>query len=350
VALYEVSFVARIPALADPPELTELGPVKFTGLGWTDELVGDGRLDIGAKVEGLDDSVKARLTELDQTPNELWLYRDGERVFAGPLVGMTIQGRKTVTLTAAGLSYYFRWMVRAIDYSAAGVDQGLIVKELVDDFQAEDYGDYGLDTTIAATGTARDLNLLGREGKTLQSVIATMGARDNGFDLSIDPFTRRVTLHAPRRGVDRSATAVIDRRNITQAQITISLAAGEFATRTVASSTTTTGDTLQASAVNSAAEAAFGRAMRAEAFSDISEQATLDDHAQQTIDQVSTPNFVASPQFVPVEGVEPGDVEPGDTITYDYDVGLGEQSFARRLAKVQTTVARGKERLAVTFI
>lgn len=348
--LYEVAFVARIPSASGPPTLTELGPVKFSGLSWSDELGGDGRLDVATKIDSLDAPIKARLTQLDQTPNELWLYRNGTRVFAGPVTSYDVQNKRVLTMYAPGLSYYLEYMIRDTDYAQTGVDQSLIAKDLVDTYQAQSYAHFGLDTVIPGSGTFRDLSLKGAEGKTLGSIIRTMGQRENGFDLAVDPVGRRIKMYSPRRGADLSTTVVIDRRNIVLPKVMLSVAAGIFATRaTVASSSTTAGN-LTSSAVNSVQEARFGRVMVAQQFSDISVQSTLDDHATRLAGNLSSPSFVVAPDIAPVTGLMPGDVAPGDQVTYDYDVGLGAQTLVRRITKIQVTVKRGKERMALTFL
>lgn len=349
MAHYEATFVARIPQQADSPQFVELGHLKHTGLTWVDDLA-VGRLDVACKIPSLPDEIKARLLELDRTPNELWLHRDGERVFAGPITSYQVQ-KQTVTMYAPGLLAYLQMMLWADAYTATDGDQALIVRDLLDQYQAFDYGDFGLDTTgLTATGVTRDLNLLATEPRTLDSIVREMGNRDNGFDLSVDYSSRKIMMHTPQRGTDLTDVRIVDRRNLTEAQLAISVAPGVFAPRVVATSSSPTGGALAATAVDAAAEARFGRVMLAASFSNIERQATLDDHATKLVATMGSPAFVVTPTIVPIPDLEVGDVGPGDTITYDYDIGFGAQTFERRIKSVSVTVKKAKERMGVTFL
>lgn len=351
MANYEATFIARIPAQTGPPQLVEVGPIKYTSISWMDELTRDGRVDIGVKIDSLDDAIKARLRELDRTPNELWLHRNGRRVAAGPITSYNVQNRRALTMVAPSLTGYLPYMVRDTDYTATSVDQATIVKQLVDAHQAADYGNFGIDTLIPETGVPRDLQLQAGEGKRLDTVIREMGGRENGFDYAIDPTTRRLALYNPRRGADLSDSVFIDRRNVIDAQVSLSVAAGDFATRITAASSAIDGTALTAVAANTDAEARFGRVMAPESFSNISEQTTLDDHAARLADTMSTPAFLSAPTLAPIEELEVGSIAPGDLVTYAYDVGLGAQELVRRISSITVKVGHdGKERLALVFL
>lgn len=349
MALYEATFVARIPQQTDSPQFVELGQLKHTSISWTQDLTGD-RVDVAVKIPSLTDEIKDRLLELDRTPNELWLHRDGSRVFCGPITSYSVQ-KQTITMYAPGVADYLRAMVWSDAYSATDGDQALIVRDLIDQYQAFDYGNFGIDTTgLTATGVTRDLNLLATEPRALDSIFTEMGNRDNGFDLAVDYEDRRIVMHHPRRGTDLSDIRILDRRNLTDAQLRISVAPGVFAPRIVATSSSPTGGALTSTAVDTTAEARFGRMMLAASFSNIERQATLDDHASKLVGTMASPAFVVAPTLVPVADLDVGDIGPGDTVTYDFDLGLGAQSFARRIKTVNVTIRKAKERMGVTFL
>lgn len=350
MALYEVTFVARIPQQSTAPQLVELGQLKHTAVSWTDDLTGVGGLDVGAKIPSLAPEIKARLLELNRTPNELWLHRDGVRVFAGPITSYQIQ-KQAISMHAGGLLTYLLYMVRDTPFSTVGEDQALIARDLIDAYQALNYGNFGLDASgLTTTGIARDLTLLGTENRTLDSVIREMGNRDNGFDLSCDPTSRKLMMYTPQRGQDLTAVRIMDRRNLIDAQVMISVAPGIFAPRIVATSTDPNGASLTGSVVDSAAEARFGRVMMSQSYANISEQTTLNDHLAKSLTTMATPAFVVTPELVPIADLDVGDVNPGDTVLYDFDVGLGAQSLARRVKSITTTVQKSKEKIGVTFL
>lgn len=350
-ATYTVSFVSRTPNSGASPTLSEVEGIKWTGLSYEEDLAEGGRIDVAARVDSLADDIKTRLRNPLATPNEIWVTRDDERVAAGPLTSYTIQG-PTITLYAPGLKSYLAYMLRDTDYAANGVDQALIVKALIDEYQAQSYGHFGLDTTgMVATGITRDLTLPGREGKQLASVIKTMGERENGFDISVDPESRRVTLHHPRRGTDLSTEVFLDRRNVTDPRLSVNVGPGMVASDVLATSSSADGAALTATAGTASVRTAFGRVMLAKAWTDISLQATLEDHADRFASDVATAVISLDEQeLLPVEGAGIDDFNVGDIVTYDYDAGLGAQTITPRVRTKRVMVRKGREELAVRFV
>jgi hypothetical protein len=179
-----------------------------------------------------------------------------------------------------------------------------------------------------------------------------MGERDNGFELSIDPTSRRITMHTPRQGNDLSELIFFDRRNVGSAQVFASVAPGQIATDVVGtSSSTAAGTALTSAAANTAERATFGRAQLAQSWSDIRVQATLDDHTRRLADDYAAMRLSVSPQLIPVAGADVTDFDVGDQVTYSFDAGLGEITSVERVRTKQVSVSggRAKEQLAVRF-
>lgn len=349
MATYDVLLVRRAPQSATTPTLTALAPVKWTKLTVTKECGAPSSINVAATVESIDSGAKPSLLDLSDSPCELWCYRDSTLIHAGHLSGYRIQGR-TIQFAGVGLAAYLQAMIRTTDYSASATEQATIVKALVDDYQAQTYGNFGLDTsTLAATGVTRDLNLKGSDLAHLDRVIAEMGARDNGFDLEVDPATREMTLSSPRKGSDLSASVIIDGRSIGDPQYAQFVTLGQVASDVAVSSSSSGGINLTSSAGDSGVRSTFGRAMMTATFQDVSVQATLDDHAARFLADNGTPLHQITPGLLAVPGFAYGDFDTGDIVTYSYDCGLGMQTFTPRVKTIAVTMDSGTERLAVGF-
>lgn len=353
MATFDVVLVRRFPHSALVPTLTELAPIKWTKLTVVRECGAPGSLTVAASVDQLDSGAKPALLDLTATPCELWCYRNTaegtEKIHAGPLVGYQIQGRE-ITFASLGLLAYISYMVRTIGYTASATDQATIVKALIDAYQALTFGNFGLDTsTLTASGVTRDLNLLASDVAHLDAVIAEMGQRDNGFDLEADPETREVLMHSPRQGTDLTASLIIDGRSIGDPQYAQSVAPGEIASDVAVTGNSTEGVNLISSAADTGLRTSFGRVMVAAAFSDVSEQDTLDEHAQRLVDDASGPIHQITPGLLAVPGFEWGDLGVGDVVSYEYDAGLGVQTFTPRVKTIALSPDSGIERLSVGF-
>lgn len=350
---YEVTLVARAPASTGDPDFTEVCGLKWSALAYEDVAGEPGRIDVGAPVRHLPEAAKNRLRDLIALPCELWIHRDGVRMAAGPLTAWTIQGQ-TITFYAPGLLGYLRYWIWDTDQTYATVDQATIVADLIDTMQSRTYGSFGLDTsTLTATGVTRDLTLRATEPRNLADLIPQMGDRDNGFQLSVDPETRQVLMHTPRKGTDRTQNIFFDRRNIGTPEVFASVAPGQVATDILGvSASTTPGSGLTSTAANTAARITFGRAQLSQSWSDITVQATLDDHTARLADDYQAMRLSLSPQLVPVSGVDVTDFDTGDTVIYSYDAGLGLITSTQRVQTKQVSLQgqRAKEQLAVRFV
>ncbi len=350
---YELQVWQRTPVQASAATFTEVGRVVSPTITWADELDADGRLDCSCQPDRLDADVKAALRDAaDKTSPqgvELRLVSDGTTIWAGPLVGGQIQGR-TLTLTAHGLAYYLRYMWVTSDLTYSAVDQYTIGKGLVDHWQALDYGHFAIDTSsVGTSGTTRDRTYLAAEQHNVHKVLSELAAVDGGFNWWVDPSSRELTFGD--RGTDLSATVVLDFRNVANASIAFDTAAGAFASEGFGTGTSSSDVPSTSTRSDTGVRASFGRAGVAASFDGVSDQSTLDAYTQQLVDDHSVPTFVPGPEVSPVTDADVGDFGPGDIVTYSFDSGLGLQTFARRLVKVQTSVGPdGSERMTAEFV
>jgi hypothetical protein len=205
-----------------------------------------------------------------------------------------------------------------------------------------------INTKLKAKGKTRDQKHVGAEARNVYDAIAEMGRRDAGFDLYMSG--RSVMLASPRAGNDLSATAILDQRCIGSPTVAQSVAADVMGTVAHASSGSTTDGALVSSATNAAVLATFGRAVVAQTFNGISEQSTLDEHATVLARDASSPQWTFAPGIVPVEGLDPGGIAPGDTVGYSFDAGVGLQEASLRIASVEVSLNEGRESMAIGFI
>lgn len=352
--MYRATLVARTPQQSAPPTLEELAPIiDARNLKWSDELNTAGTASLVCTPSTLPADARQRLRNLAEYPCELWLDREGSRVFAGPIIGYSIGEDGGLTLRAAGLLYYLRYMMVDADQTFAAVEQFTIARTLVAQWQALDYGDFGLDTSaVTASGVTRDRSYLGatEEHPVLQRV-SELAAVINGFDFWIDPDTRALELAYPTRGADLSGSVILDRRGITNPGADVSVAAGDLASEAVGRSYDRDTDTLLTStAENPTLRASFGRCAIAETFQGITVQGTLDGHTEELLTPRGVPLFSVTPKLVPVAGAGVGDFGPGDIVTWDYDDGLGRRTETRRVASLGVSIGDdGAEVIDVAF-
>lgn len=354
---WTATLVARLPQQYGPPEFVDLTDLKWSSVSVTDELAGWGTATVRGSIDSLPPAAIARLADR-AAGTELWVYRNGEHVHAGQLSGGNLNGRE-YTLVTSGLGRFFEWMSlgdfipegqTTADYVVTDEDQATIIRTLVDGYQAQEYGHFGLDTSqLLPTGVGRQLTLLSRAAATFARVFSEMGGRDNGFDLWVRPADRAIFASSPRRGQDLSANMIVDTRQITAGTFTWTITPGQFGSDALASSTPVAGPALLSRAADTNLRASFGRTMVTATFSDITRQDTLDAHARQLLVDSTTPVVNIGGPLVPVD-VEPGRVVPGDLVTVDYDFGLGLEQMVRRVRSTTAAVDRSGERVALEFV
>lgn len=347
---YDLVAVARTPQAAGPPVLTELDPIVAPTITWTRRLRGVDSLAFSCVPERLESSLRSRLLNVALNPTEVWLYRDGVLVAAGFVAGHQNQGG-TLSVTAPGLLGYLAFMVVHTDLTYTGIDQTLIGKDLVDQWQSLSYGNFGIDTSgVTASGVTRDRTYRVAEQHQVLQRLNELGAAADGFDVDLDPATRELLLTYPQQGTDLSAAVVLDGRNITDAGVVVSIAAGDLASEAYG-----TGGSADAAAItsvqsNTTLRAAFGRCAVSGSFDGVTQQTTLDQHTLAMLDARDQQLFVPGPGLVPVADADVGSFDIGDQVTYAFDAGLGEQSGVFRVSELVTSVdADSRESMAVRF-
>jgi hypothetical protein len=346
--------MARVMQQSGPPLFLEVDPISWTGLSYVDELSKPQQLNAGCQVASLTESVKQRLRDLAHQPTEIWLYRNGKIVFAGPLLGFQRQGQ-ALTLNALGILKYLDVMFVTADTVFSQKDQFTIAKTLIDNWQVQPYGNFGIDTSgVGASGVLRDATYLQTELDGVGPKLSELGARQNGFDFTVDPASRKLLLSYPLQGVDRSSgpdAIVFDSRNVTSENILCSVAPGDVASIAFGTGTSTTanGVTLYSTQSNSDLIAQFGRAGVAQNFDGVSIQATLDDHTLGLLNARKIALLIPGPDTLVTPDADLSQWDVGDTLSYQLDSTLGVTG-AFRSRKRQVTVSKtGKETCTIDF-
>ena len=354
---FEVSLVARTPASSGAPTLTEVDRLVCESIRYTDELNRPGSATLACNVSSLSDAVKARLANLRSFPSEVWIYSDAELVWAGYIATIGIQGQ-VATLNCIGLLGYTARMGIVSDVTYTAEDQFTIAADLIDDWQALSYGHYGIDTSsVGTSGVTRDRTYLRNDLKDVWGALSDLGAVLDGFDMHVTPDTRELVLSYPERGVDLSASVVLDERSIDSASEARSVAVDDLVSDFGGTSSGQAADGTQSNLYtyreNATLQAAFGRSWKGQSFFNIVEQTTLDGKGDAYLasrgQQMIQPGVTLIPNVG--NGTEIGQFGVGDTVAYSYDAGLGLLSGNYRVGKLEVSIAKdGAQRVGVEFI
>lgn len=345
-AHYDIVYVSRAPQQSTDPILAEVGPI-FGDLSWTRDLYQPSSIEVSASTNELDDDLTLRLRDLITNPTEIWVYRDDTLIVAGALIGGSIDD-STITLSAVGLEVYLRYMFITSDKSYVAVDQATIAKEFVDDWQALDYGNFGIDTSSITThSVARTIKYKGNEFDNVYDAIQDLGSAEDGFDMWVDPATRELMLDHPSRGSDLSNSVFLE-RGISNPNIKFSVAPGVVASESFGASKDENDEVITTTQSNTAVRESFGRVGVADTYEN-GEQAFLDDQAGAALDVRGTMLFQPGPGLIPVDGAHADDFNPGDLVSYLYDAGIGQQQGIYRVKTKKVSVDGGKETIEVEF-
>lgn len=350
MALWSLTAVARTPAAATTPTLTEIGPIAAPSISWLRQLRGVPELRFSCLADTLQADIRSRLLTPETAPTEVWLYRDGVLVEAGFVQGYQVQG-PSVSFFCPGILGYTAYMHVVSDLAFTGDDQFAIAAELIDQWQTLAYGNYGLDVSgVGTSGVTRDRTYIAAEQHNVLQRLFELGQVDDGFDIHVDPETREVVFTYPERGSDFSGSVFLDARNISDSGSVVSVAPGDIASEAFGVGTGPDQEALTSTLANTALRETWGRAGVTATFDGVSVQGTLDDHTQALLDARARHLFRPAPGLIPVAGAEADDFDVGDTVNYSFDDGLGLRTIDERVSQFQVDIDKdGKETLAVSF-
>jgi hypothetical protein len=349
MATYNIVSVRRTPNQLTAPTYTELGPLYVSTFSIKDyKTLVPADAQFTVNLESLDEDTKEALRDLVAIPLEVWAYRDGVRIFAGPVVGGAIKGNQ-ITLVCRGRLIYLAYMLVETDKDWTAEDMFTIGAELVDDWQDQDYGNFGLLTaSIGTLGTTRDFSVAGAT-EFPRVLDALENLAKGSFDVWQDATTGALEF-AAARGTDLSGTVSIE-RGIAETEAGFAIGPGLVASEVYAAGTSA-GQTapLTTSKANATLRASFGRAGVGLTHDPVVDTDHLSDLAQSDLDERGAFYFSPGGDLFEVLEATYGNLEPGNTVEYSYDAGLGKQTLTVRIEKRQLSVGLdGTDKIQVEF-
>jgi len=364
VALYDTMIVSRTPSQDGPPTLEVVDRIDAVNkIAWSDELVGDnlGRVDVDA--DNISPAVGARLVDLANNPCELWIYREDRLVHAGPVVGLQIQNN-TVGVVSRGPLYYTKYMYIENDYVENNRDQFIIVRDLIDAWQNDDYGHFGIDTSnITSSNTIVPVEFYEKELRNVRREIEALAQSAAGFDFYIDYSTATLGQDATkelvlvkRRGTDKRNDIVFDRRNLTDlVHIWMAVGVDDTATwvKVLGTSQTFAEEGETRTATNPELMVNFGKAGAVAHIDGILGPETTQKYADKAKDLLGDYHLEIGGQqqgvgIFSLEGITPADFWAGDTISFYWDAGFDVINQARDVINKFVTVDNtGTERMTI---
>lgn len=350
---YEVVAVARIPQVSGPPLFLEVDPIDWTGITLQEALNTTPGCSVDLKINKLPESVVHRMNNPDEMPTELWVNRNGKRVFAGPLLTGRV-GTDTLSLEAQGIETYLRWMFIQADMAFNGMDQFAIAKALIDQWQVSEYGHFGIDTSQTGTsGVARTISYSYLEQHWVWDRIVDLTKMADGFDFTIDPASRLLEMYHPARGVDRSSgedAIVFDDRNVTNADIAFSVAPGDIASDGLGTATPSGAEAPLVSVfANPELRSKFGRTGVMGSFQ-VADQGSLDTGVQAMVEARRQVLLIPGPNARVTLDADLASYDVGDTISYQAHSRLaatGNWRIRKRTTRVSGT---GTESVSLEFV
>lgn len=351
--LYDLVVMARVPQQSNAPLFLDVDPIEWTELAYTSELSAPSELQAGCQISSLTPVLIERFRNLATNPVELWLYRNGRLVFSGPLRGGQVNGEQ-LTLTAKGVLDYLKHMYVTQDLTYKAVDQHTIVKNLVDHWQNLDYGNFGINTSnISPSGVTRDVTYLKNELHNIGQRVEDLSRAAQGFDVEVDPETRSLLLWHPQRGVDRSSgedAVVFDSRNITSSSVVFSAAVNDIATEAFGTGNAVAGDGPKyATASNAELRAKYGRAGVTGTWSEVGDQASLDNHVQALVDARAEALIVPGPETRETPDSDVTSYAVGDTVLYQPNELLMVSAPFRIRKRTVRVTGSGRESVSLEF-
>lgn len=338
---YTASLARVTPQQSAPPTYEELGPLDIAGgggLSWSESHNREEEGTVVVHPEALPASLKTILRQLFTADPanipwlELWITGSTSPAAVRPvhrgrvIMPQFVQSPDGLTLVlhSRGPLYETRsmWVTTRLAYTAT--DQFAIVADLIDQWQDQDYGHLGIDTSsVGTSGQTRQIVYDPIEEHNVYTRIEELAARINGFDYWVDlatgPEARVLTLGT--RGTDLTDTVVLDRRGLVNTGLAVSLTADDLASEAFGVSSPTTGP-LSSTFGNASLRQAIGRRGVSSSFHNVEVQATLDDYTEQLQTTRSLPLITPQPELIPVSGADEVSFGAGDIVQFVPSLGI----------------------------
>ena len=130
---------------------------------------------------------------------EVVLWRDGVNIFTGPIWNISVTSeQRALTVDAQDISSYLKQRIVSKDTKFTKKRYSYGAWKLIQDMQAESYGNYGITLgQDAATNPTGSYSYTRKSGTYIYDAITKLSSGTNGFDWEIDP-ARRLMMYYPR--------------------------------------------------------------------------------------------------------------------------------------------------------
>ena len=369
---YECLVVKRTPNPGGAHKLPgleivdKINPLKK--IAWSDELVGDNMGTVALESTNIPESVGARFVDMARYPCELWIYREGVLVHGGPILGLQTQG-DTINVISRGPLYYLNYMFIQSDYKATK-DQYTIFKDLINQWQDDSYGHFGLNVlNIGTSGTNRAVDYAGNELRSVRRELELLAANADGFDFYIDYSTARLlsigagggrrdivleNRSTGGRGDDKSSSVVFDVRNLRDVRIWASVAEKDIASWCKVLGTSEQGSWAR-TATNTELMQTFGKAGAVQHIDGIQSANTVQPYADDMRDLLNDYHIEIGGQqqgasIFSTSNVSAVDFGAGDKVRFLWDAGYGVIDEAREVYRKFVSIDEtGTEKMTVEF-
>lgn len=348
----------------------ELGKLPTIGLSYEREIGGGGSCTFGVPLDNAYISGVNR-NNLSGWASEIDLYRDGQPVHSGPVLGpAATQAPAIVQITSATATRWLneRPVLRDLLWTIP-TEQTAIYAALV--AYAQGITDFGpkaecrLEVDYAATGVLRQRNYIGVEHKLIGDACSEIQAVINGFDAILeyevtDGVVHRVlTTHYPHVGQEIAKplklgqggiTGMTLSENINIATRVLALGQGEGSLQWIARSPSVIpGGPFFSDADHLALEEHYGVHVAVVSYTDINVQATLQAHADEVRRLRTPPVTITGLSYTVCDATPFRFVTLGDTVPISADLGWMSFETTRRIVKEKVTVGNGTEVVELTF-
>lgn len=206
--------------LADLLTDRNITALPLTGVGFDRRISRTGAFKGNLDVYSRESAALAELVALYAGRSALWVYRGASLWWGGILwtasPSMNDRSEAQLALQASTFDSYAHHRDIREDITYTGIEQTVIIADLWNRMQNQDYNDIGvLTTNLTATGILRDRTYLASEAATFGQRIEELGDVIDGVEHTIDVYatdldrTKTLNTGNPRLHVDDEITTLV---------------------------------------------------------------------------------------------------------------------------------------------
>jgi len=277
--------------------------------------------------------------------HEIWIFRNGSQIFAGPLWDATASSdAKTLSCGAMGLLDYFdKRLVGAQSFSV--VDQGSIAWGMINASQSLTDGNLNITQGTTTTGITRSASWRTFDNKYILEAIQDMQAMTSGFDFYIDASARTFNAIYPRPQRNNNLTLTYP--------IHIKRYSVQFMGKFLSNSVGVAGtDPAYSNAVDTTSRSTYGLREYGDSYRDAATVTDLNNYASKLRDirkdVKAYPTITLHQDLIDI--FDPNTIKYGDLVGIDIRDGYVQINQTMRYVAAQVTVDKqGSETVILYF-